>query len=141
MNGKRGHLPEWVHCLLEVPFQLELQESGTRLFHRCNRWFTSVHKYEGYLSAASRSASAPTSALDADPRNLLGSFRNNRKCLVCKNTKKKYSSGGKRTTLDPTDLRCRAVTQLVLRSYSEDDGRAVGGGAVDVGVVQVGRAD
>lgn len=45
------------------------------------------------------------------------------------------------TTLNPADLGCRAVAQFVLCGYSEDDGRAVGGGAVDVGVVQVGLAD
>lgn len=42
----------------------------------------SVHRHQDYLSAASGSASAPTSALDADPRNLLGSYRNNRKLSV-----------------------------------------------------------
>lgn len=39
--------------------------------------------------------------------------------------------------MDPADLGRRAVAQLVLCSYSEDDGGPVGGGAVDVGVVQV----
>lgn len=50
-------------------------------------------------------------------------------------------NGEKSTTLNPADLGCRAVAQLVLCSYSEDDSRSVGGGAVDVGVVQVRLAD
>lgn len=44
-------------------------------------------------------------------------------------------------TLNPADLRGRAVALLVLGSDAEHDGRAVGGRAVDVGVVQLGGAD
>lgn len=44
-------------------------------------------------------------------------------------------------TLDPADLRGRTVALLVLGGDAEDDGRAAGGGAVDVGVEQVGGAN
>lgn len=43
--------------------------------------------------------------------------------------------------MNPADLRGRAVALLVLGSDAEHDGRAVGGRAVDVGVVQLGGAD
>lgn len=43
--------------------------------------------------------------------------------------------------MDPADLRRRAIALLVFRSYAEDDGWPVGGGVVNVGVVQVGGAD
>lgn len=43
-------------------------------------------------------------------------------------------------TLNPADLRCRAVALLILGSYAEDDSWTVGGRAVDVGVVQMGCA-
>lgn len=55
--------------------------------------------------------------------------------------KKKELNGEKVPTLNPTDLGCRTIAQLVLCSYSEDDGRSVRGGTVDVGIVQVGLAD
>lgn len=45
------------------------------------------------------------------------------------------------STLNPADLRGRAIALLVLGSNAEHDGRAVGGRAVDVGVVQLGGAD
>lgn len=44
-------------------------------------------------------------------------------------------------TLDPADLRGGAVALLVLSSYAEDHCRPVGGGAVDLGVLQLGGAD
>jgi len=43
-------------------------------------------------------------------------------------------------TLYPADLRGRPVALLVLGGDAEHHGRPVGGGAVDVGVVQVGGA-
>lgn len=43
--------------------------------------------------------------------------------------------------MNPADLRRWAVALLVLSGYAEDNGRAVGGGAVDVSVVQLGCAD
>lgn len=42
--------------------------------------------------------------------------------------------------MDPADLRRRPVALLVLGSDAEDDGWPVGGGGVDVCVVQVGGA-
>lgn len=44
-------------------------------------------------------------------------------------------------TLNPADLRRRAVALLVLGGNAEDDSRPVGGRAVDVGVVQIGGTD
>lgn len=44
-------------------------------------------------------------------------------------------------TLNPADLRCWSIAKFVLGSYAEDDSWPIGGGAVDVGVVQVSRAD
>lgn len=43
--------------------------------------------------------------------------------------------------MNPADLRRRAVALFVLGGDAEDDGWSVGGGAVDLGVVQVGGAD
>lgn len=43
--------------------------------------------------------------------------------------------------MNPADLRGGAVTLLVLGGDAEDDGGPVGGGGVDLGVVQVGGAD
>lgn len=83
----------------------------------------------------------PTSAFDADPRNLFGSYKETGNIKKKNPQWTKLRNGGKRSTLDPADLGCRAVAQLVLGGYPEDDRRAVGGGAVDVGVVQVGLAD
>lgn len=45
------------------------------------------------------------------------------------------------STLYPADLRGWAIALLVLGSDAEHNGRAVGGRAVDVGVVQLGGAD
>lgn len=74
------------NCLLQIPFQPELQERETSLFKwktKQNLWLWNwVCRCQDYLSAASGSASALTSALDEDPRNLLGSYRNNRKLSV-----------------------------------------------------------
>lgn len=43
--------------------------------------------------------------------------------------------------MDPADLGRWAIAQLVLGGYPEDDRWAVGGRAVNVGIVQVGLAD
>jgi len=42
--------------------------------------------------------------------------------------------------LDPADLGGRAVSLLVLGGDAEDDGRPVGGGAIDLGVLQLAAA-
>lgn len=44
-------------------------------------------------------------------------------------------------TLNPADLRCWAVALLILGSDAEDDSWPVGGGAVNMGIVQVRGAD
>lgn len=44
-------------------------------------------------------------------------------------------------TLNPADLCRRAIALLVFSRNAENDRRAVGGGAVDVGVVQLGGVD
>lgn len=44
-------------------------------------------------------------------------------------------------TLNPADLRGGAIALLVLGGNAEDNGWPVGGGAVDVCVVEVGGAD
>lgn len=54
---------------------------------------------------------------------------------------KSRNRNSRASTLNPADLRCWAVALLVLGSYAENDSRTVGGGAVDVCVVQVGGAN
>lgn len=89
------------------------------------------------------------SALEAGPRTFQGSYTNRQTESLWSVSAREGKPGNgtesfaqpSSNTLNPADLRCRAVSLLVLGSDAEHDGRAVGGRAVDVGVVQLGGAD
>lgn len=130
MRGKIQHYIYWHDCICQFIFRWEVMEMT----------LLTCQQHPGqHLSCCLlwRQALVPSRDLKQTNRKSLVSF-----CLRGKHSNRTKSfAQPSSSTLNPADLCGRPVALLVLGSDAEHDGRAVGGRAVDVGVVQLGGAD